>query len=157
MIQIEMENGGIIKLELYPDTAPETTANFIKLVKEGFYNGLIFHRVIKDFMIQGGDPTGTGMGGSMKTIKGEFAMNGHNNPISHKRGIISMARSSMPDSASSQFFIVHKDSPHLDGSYAAFGVVVEGLDVVDKIAETPTDMRDRPIEEQKIKEIRIIE
>ena len=152
-----MENGGIIKLDLYPDTAPETTANFIKLVKEGFYNGLIFHRVIKDFMIQGGDPTGTGMGGSMKTIKGEFAMNGHDNPISHKRGIISMARSSMPDSASSQFFIVHKDSPHLDGSYAAFGVVVEGLDVVDKIAETPTDMRDRPIEEQKIKEIRIIE
>ena len=155
MVTIEMENGGIIKLELYPEHAPITVANFEKLVKEGFYDGLIFHRVIKDFMIQGGDPEGTGMGGAKEKIKGEFARNGVNNPIKHTRGVISMARSMMPDSASSQFFIMHKDAPHLDGSYAAFGKVVEGMEVVDAIAECKTNFNDRPVEEQKIKTITI--
>ena len=150
-----MENGGIIKLELYPEHAPITVANFEKLVKEGFYDGLIFHRVIKDFMIQGGDPEGTGMGGAKEKIKGEFARNGVNNPIKHTRGVISMARSMMPDSASSQFFIMHKDAPHLDGSYAAFGKVIEGMEVVDAIAECKTNFNDRPVEEQKIKTITI--
>ena len=133
MVQIEMDNGGIIKLELYPDIAPITVANFEKLVKEGFYDGLIFHRVIKNFMIQGGDPTGTGMGGAKETIKGEFASNGVQNPLSHTRGTVSMARSMMPDSGSSQFFICHQDAPHLDGDYAAFGHVTEGMDVVDAV------------------------
>lgn len=155
MVTIEMENGGIIKLELYPEHAPITVANFEKLVKEGFYDGLIFHRVIKDFMIQGGDPEGTGMGGAKEKIKGEFARNGVNNPIKHTRGVISMARSMMPDSASSQFFIMHKDAPHLDGSYAAFGKVIEGMEVVDAIAECKTNFNDRPVEEQKIKTITI--
>lgn len=155
MVTIEMENGGIIKLELYPEHAPITVANFEKLVKEGFYDGLIFHRVIKDFMIQGGDPEGTGMGGAKEKIKGEFVRNGVNNPIKHTRGVISMARSMMPDSASSQFFIMHKDAPHLDGSYAAFGKVVEGMEVVDAIAECKTNFNDRPVEEQKIKTITI--
>lgn len=155
MVTIEMENGGIIKLELYPEHAPITVANFEKLVKEGFYDGLIFHRVIKGFMIQGGDPEGTGMGGAKEKIKGEFARNGVNNPIKHTRGVISMARSMMPDSASSQFFIMHKDAPHLDGSYAAFGKVVEGMEVVDAIAECKTNFNDRPVEEQKIKTITI--
>ncbi len=155
MVTIEMENGGIIKLELYPEHAPITVANFEKLVKEGFYNGLIFHRVIKGFMIQGGDPEGTGMGGAKEKIKGEFARNGVNNPIKHTRGVISMARSMMPDSASSQFFIMHKDAPHLDGSYAAFGKVIEGMEVVDAIAECKTNFNDRPVEEQKIKTITI--
>lgn len=155
MVTIEMENGGIIKLELYPEHAPITVANFDKLVKEGFYDGLIFHRVIKGFMIQGGDPEGTGMGGAKEKIKGEFVRNGVNNPIKHTRGVISMARSMMPDSASSQFFIMHKDAPHLDGSYAAFGKVVEGMEVVDAIAECKTNFNDRPVEEQKIKTITI--
>ncbi|MBQ2278819.1 MAG: peptidylprolyl isomerase, partial [Clostridia bacterium] len=134
MVQIEMDNGGIIKLELYPDIAPITVANFEKLVKEGFYDGLIFHRVIKNFMIQGGDPTGTGMGGAKETIKGEFASNGVTNTLSHTRGVISMARSQKKDSASSQFFICHADAKYLDGDYAAFGKVIEGMDVVDEIA-----------------------
>jgi len=156
MVVITMENGGEIKLELDASSAPITVANFEKLVKENFYDGLIFHRVISGFMIQGGDPTGTGMGGSDERIKGEFLINGVNNPISHKRGVISMARSNHPDSASSQFFIVHADSTFLDGQYAAFGHVVEGMETVDAIAETVTDHMDRPFEEQKIKTIRII-
>lgn len=144
MVIIEMENGKKIKLELYPEAAPKTVANFEKLVREGFYDGLTFHRVIAGFMIQGGDPEGTGMGGSSERIVGEFAMNGHKNPIKHTRGVISMARSQSPNSASSQFFIMHADAPHLDGQYAAFGRVIEGMDVVDEIASVPTDFRDRP-------------
>lgn len=153
MVKIEMENGGIITLELDPSAAPITVANFEKLVKEGFYDGLIFHRVIPGFMIQGGDPTGTGMGGAAEKIKGEFAINGVANPIKHKRGVISMARSSMPNSASSQFFIMHEDAPHLDGQYAAFGHVVSGIEVVDEIASCPTDFRDKPVKPQRIKTI----
>ena len=155
MVVIEMANGGKIKLELYPEQAPITVANFEKLVKEGFYDGLIFHRVIKDFMIQGGDPEGTGMGGAKEKIKGEFLANGVNNTIKHERGVISMARSAMPDSASSQFFIVHKTSPHLDGQYAAFGRVVEGIEVVDEIANAETSFADRPVEEQVMKKVTI--
>ena len=157
MIQIEMDNGGIIKLELYPESAPITVKNFEELVEQKFYDGLIFHRVIKDFMIQGGDPTGTGMGGSKKTIKGEFAANGVQNNIKHKRGVISMARSQNPDSASSQFFICHTDSPWLDGKYAAFGIVTEGIEVVDEIAGVRTDFRDKPLTPVTIKTIRKIE
>ncbi len=157
MVQIEMENGGIIKLELDASAAPITVANFEKLVKEGFYDGLIFHRVIKGFMIQGGDPMGTGFGGSKETIKGEFAANGVNNPIAHKRGVISMARSQDFNSASSQFFIMHKDAPYLDGNYAAFGQVVEGIEVVDEIASVPVDYSDRPKIAMVIKSITIIE
>ncbi len=157
MVQIEMENGGIIKLELYPEAAPITVENFLKLVNEGFYDGLTFHRIIKNFMIQGGDPEGTGMGGSDETIKGEFSKNGWNNPISHKRGVISMARSQNMDSASSQFFICHADSPHLDGSYAAFGRVTEGMDVVDEIASVPTDKYDYPAEKVVIKSIKVVD
>ena len=148
-----MENGKQIKLELDEAAAPITVTNFRKLVKEGFYNGLIFHRVIEGFMIQGGDPTGTGMGGADERIKGEFAMNGWSNPLKHTRGVISMARSQMPDSASSQFFIMHKDAPHLDGSYAAFGKVTEGIEVVDEIAACQTDYSDRPVVPQVIKSI----
>ena len=148
-----MANGKKIKIELYPDAAPITVANFEKLVSQGFYDGLIFHRVIKDFMIQGGDPDGTGMGGSDERIKGEFLANGVNNPIKHERGVISMARSAMPNSASSQFFIVHKDAPHLDGQYAAFGKVVEGMDAVDEIACTETGYMDRPVKEQVMKKV----
>ena len=145
MIVIEMENGGLIKIELCPDKAPATAANFEKLVREGFYDGLTFHRVIPGFMIQGGDPTGTGSGGSKDTIPGEFAANGfRGNDLRHERGVISMARTSDPDSASSQFFIMHEDSPHLDGSYAAFGRVVSGMEVVDEIASVETDRRDKP-------------
>ncbi|MCD7831638.1 MAG: peptidylprolyl isomerase [Firmicutes bacterium] len=144
MVTIEMENGGIIKLELSAKDAPITTANFEGLVKRGFYDGLTFHRVISGFMIQGGDPIGNGMGGSEERIKGEFASNGVNNPISHKRGVISMARSQNPNSASSQFFIMHGDAPYLDGQYAAFGHVIEGMDVVDEIAAVPTDRNDKP-------------
>ncbi len=155
MVKIEMENGGIIKLELDASAAPITVANFEKLVKEGFYDGLIFHRVIAGFMIQGGDPTGTGMGGSEENIKGEFAINGVNNPISHKRGVISMARTQIPDSASSQFFICHADATFLDGQYAAFGHVVEGIEVVDEIASVATDFSDRPKVDQRIKTITI--
>ena len=155
MIRIEMENGGIIKLELDAKAAPITVANFEKLVGEGFYNGLIFHRVISGFMIQGGDPMGTGYGGSKETIKGEFRANGVDNPISHKRGVISMARSQMPNSASSQFFIMHQDGEFLDGNYAAFGHVVEGIEVVDEIASVATDPRDKPITDVVIKSITI--
>ncbi|MGN0604040.1 MAG: peptidylprolyl isomerase [Oscillospiraceae bacterium] len=144
MVVIEMENGKKMKIELYPDKAPITVANFEKLVKEGFYDGLTFHRVIPGFMIQGGDPEGTGMGGSKEKIKGEFASNGVKNDLKHTRGVISMARSMMKDSASSQFFIMHADAPHLDGEYAAFGKVVEGLEVIDEIAAVPTDFRDKP-------------
>lgn len=155
MIRIEMENGGVIKLELNSDAAPITVANFEKLVKEGFYDGLIFHRVIAGFMIQGGDPTGTGMGGSEEEIKGEFAANGVNNPISHKRGVISMARTQNPNSASSQFFICHADATFLDGQYAAFGYVVEGIEVVDEIAMVKTNFSDKPLVDQRIKTITI--
>ena len=150
-VTIEMENGDKITVELYPDTAPITVENFKKLVSEHYYDGIIFHRVIAGFMIQGGDPTGTGMGGSKKTIKGEFKMNGVNNTLSHKRGVISMARTQIPDSASSQFFICHADATFLDGQYAAFGAVVEGIEAVDRIASAKTDFRDKPYEEQKMK------
>ena len=153
MVQIELENGGIIKVELDKEAAPETAANFEKLVKNGFYDGLIFHRVIKGFMIQGGDPTGTGCGGSGENIVGEFAANGFNNPISHVRGVISMARSQHPNSASSQFFIMHADALYLDGNYAAFGKVVEGMDVVDEIADVATDFSDRPRMDMVMKKV----
>ena len=157
LVQIEMENGAIIKLELYPDIAPITVENFVKLAKAGVYNGTIFHRVIKGFMIQGGDPTGTGYGDpTLAKIKGEFASNGVKNNISHVRGVISMARAKAKDSASSQFFIVQKDSTYLDGDYAAFGRVIEGMDAVDAIAEVQTDYRDRPLEDQRIKTITIV-
>ena len=153
MVVIEMNDGKKIKLELYPDKAPITVENFLKLVNEGFYNGLIFHRVIKDFMIQGGDPQGTGMGGAKDKIKGEFLMNGVPNDIRHERGVISMARAQNPNSASSQFFIVHKDSLFLDGQYAAFGKVVEGMDVVDEIANVKTDFNDRPLNDVAMKRV----
>ena len=157
MVRIEMEDGGIIELQLYPAVAPITCANFEKLVKQGFYDGLIFHRVIAGFMIQGGDPTGTGMGGPGHTIKGEFRKNGVVNNIKHERGVLSMARSMMPNSAGSQFFIMHKTSPHLDGQYAAFGRVIEGIEVVDQIASTKTGAQDRPVEEQKMKKVTVEE
>ncbi len=153
MVQIEMEDGGIIKIQLYPAVAPITCANFEKLVKEGFYDGIIFHRVIAGFMIQGGDPTGTGMGGSPDTIKGEFKSNGVTNNLSHSRGAVSMARTQVKDSASSQFFICHADATFLDGEYAAFGCVTEGMDVVDRIANVETDFRDKPIKEMKMKKV----
>ena len=152
IVTIEMENGGIIKAELYPEVAPNTVANFVNLVESGFYDGLIFHRVIPGFMIQGGDPQGTGMGGPGYTIKGEFARNGFKqNTLKHTRGVLSMARSMMPNSAGSQFFIMHANAPHLDGDYAAFGIVLEGIEVVDQIANTPTGFQDRPVQEQRIK------
>ncbi len=154
-VTIEMELGGEIKLELYPDVAPITVQNFVDLVSQKFYDGLIFHRVISGFMIQGGDPTGTGMGGPGHRIKGEFALNGVRNPLSHTRGVISMARSQDPNSAGSQFFIMHADGKFLDGQYAAFGKVTEGIEVIDRIAETRTNASDRPLEEQKIKTIRL--
>lgn len=157
MVVIELENSKEIKLELYPDKAPITVANFLKLVGEGFYDGLIFHRVIRGFMIQGGDPEGTGTGGSGEKIKGEFLLNGVPNDLRHERGVISMARSRHPDSASSQFFIVHEDAPHLDGQYAAFGRVVDGMDAVDEIAETETDYSDRPLEEVRMKRVFLID
>lgn len=152
---IEMKNGGKMVLELDETSAPITVKNFVKLCKEDFYENLIFHRVIQGFMIQGGDPTGTGMGGPGYTIKGEFAMNGVNNPIKHQRGVISMARAMDPNSAGSQFFIMHENAPHLDGQYAAFGKLIEGFDVLDKIATTPTGYQDRPIDDQTIKNITI--
>lgn len=152
-VTIEMENGDKITVELYPETAPITVENFKNLVSEGFYDGIIFHRVIAGFMIQGGDPTGTGMSGSKKKIKGEFKINGVNNGLSHKRGVISMARTQIPDSASSQFFICHADATFLDGQYAAFGAVVEGIEAVDKIAAVKTDFRDKPYEDQKMKSV----
>ena len=145
MVVIEMDKGGIIRIEVDEKAAPITAANFLKLVKEGFYDGLTFHRVISGFMVQGGDPTGTGTGGSKDTIKGEFASNGYNNPLKHTRGVISMARTMDPNSASSQFFIMHADAPHLDGQYAAFGKVVEGMGVIDQIAASRTDFRDKPV------------
>ncbi|OUP61491.1 peptidyl-prolyl cis-trans isomerase [Faecalitalea cylindroides] len=156
LILITMENGDEIKAELYPEAAPKTVENFLKLVDEKFYDGLIFHRVIKGFMIQGGDPTGTGMGGSKDTIVGEFRANGFQNDLAHTRGVLSMARTNMPNSASSQFFIMHQDAPHLDGQYAAFGKVVEGMEAVDKIASTKTNWQDKPLKDQRIKTIRRI-
>ena len=157
MVTIEMANGKKIKIELYPDKAPITVENFEKLVREGFYDGLIFHRVIKGFMIQGGCPQGTGMGGPGYSIKGEFSSNGVENDLKHTRGVISMARAMNPDSAGSQFFIMHQDAPHLDGQYAAFGRVVEGMDVVDEIASVPTDRRDRPKTEQVMAKVTLTE
>jgi len=154
---ITMENGDQMKGELYPEIAPITVDNFVSLSKQNFYAGLIFHRVIKDFMIQGGDPTGTGMGGSKNNIKGEFLQNGVPNSLKHERGVISMARAMDPNSASSQFFICHKDAFFLDGSYAAFGRVTEGLDVIDKIASVKTNANDKPLENQVMKQIEIIE
>ncbi len=155
MVVFELENGKKIKAELYPEVAPITVANFEKLIKEGFYDGLIFHRVIPGFMIQGGCPEGTGMGGPKERIKGEFLANGVVNNLKHTRGVLSMARTADPNSAGSQFFIMHADAPHLDGQYAAFGKVIEGMDAVDEIAETPTDYSDRPLKEQKIKKVTI--
>ena len=152
---IEMENGKTIKVELRPDVAPISVANFISLANRGFYNGLIFHRVIKDFMIQGGCPKGNGTGGPGYCIKGEFSANGVNNPIAHERGVISMARTSIPDSAGSQFFIVHADSPHLDGQYAAFGKVIEGMDTVDEIASVRVDYNDKPRQPQVMKSVTV--
>ena len=152
-----MENGKEIKLELYPEIAPKTVANFDKLVSEGFYDGLTFHRIIPGFMIQGGDPLGNGMGGADEKIVGEFAANGYKNDLKHTRGVISMARSMAPNSASSQFFIMHADAPHLDGSYAAFGKVIEGIDTVDEIASVPTDFSDRPRVAVRIKKAYIAE
>ena len=148
IITITMKDGGKMVIELYPDIAPITVQNFVDLVQKKFYDGLIFHRVIKGFMIQGGDPEGTGMGGPGYEIKGEFASNGVKNDLKHTEGVISMARAQNPDSAGSQFFIMHKTSPHLDGSYAAFGKIIEGMDVVNRIAETATDYMDRPLEDQ---------
>lgn len=156
-ICITMENGKEIKADLYPEIAPKTVENFVSLIDQKFYDGLIFHRVIPGFMIQGGDPLGTGMGGSDKNIPGEFRSNGFINNLKHERGVLSMARAMNPNSASSQFFIMHQNAPHLDGEYAAFGMVVEGMEVVDEIANTPTGFQDRPITEQKMKSIRIIE
>lgn len=155
IVTFEMENGDVIKAELYPQIAPNTVNNFISLIEKGFYDGLIFHRIISGFMIQGGDPEGTGMGGPGYAIKGEFAQNGFDNELKHTAGVLSMARSMMPDSAGSQFFIMHKDAPHLDGAYAAFGKVVEGMDIVDKIASVPTDYNDRPMEDQRLKKVSV--
>lgn len=153
LVKIEMENGSSLVLRLDVKSAPLTVRNFQKLVGEGFYNGLIFHRVIAGFMVQGGDPTGTGMGGSKERIKGEFRMNGVANPLSHKRGVISMARTNAPDSASSQFFICHADATFLDGQYAAFGEVVDGIETVDEIAAAPTNAMDKPLRDQRMKAV----
>ena len=155
VVTIIMENGDVMKAELYPEVAPNTVNNFISLVKKGYYDGLIFHRVIRGFMIQGGCPQGTGMGGPGYSIKGEFSQNGFKNDLKHTEGVLSMARSMMPNSAGSQFFIMHKDAPHLDGAYAAFGKVTEGMNVVDKIANERTDYSDRPLKEQKIKSMTV--
>ncbi len=155
IVTIEMENGSVIKAELYPEIAPNTVRNFVSLINKGFYNGLIFHRVIKGFMIQGGCPQGMGIGGPGYSIKGEFSKNGCKNELKHDRGVLSMARSAMPNSAGSQFFIMHANSPHLDGSYAAFGKVIEGLDAVDAIANVKVDYNDKPATEQKIKKVTV--
>lgn len=155
VVTFTMENGDVIKAELYPEIAPVSVNNFISLIQKNYYDGLIFHRVIKGFMIQGGCPEGSGMGGPGYSIKGEFAANGFDNPLKHTEGVLSMARSMMPNSAGSQFFIMHKTSPHLDGSYAAFGKVIEGMDVVNKIAETRTDYSDRPLEVQRMKTVTV--
>ena len=155
IVTFTMENGDVMKAELYPDVAPNTVNNFISLVKKGFYDGLIFHRVIAGFMIQGGCPEGTGMGGPNYSIKGEFSQNGFKNDLKHTEGVLSMARSMRPDSAGSQFFIMHKAAPHLDGAYAAFGKVIEGMDVVNKIATTRTTYGDRPVKEQKMASVTV--
>ena len=152
---IQMKDGGTIRIELYPETAPNTVNNFISLANSGFYDGKIFHRVIPGFMIQGGCPNGDGMGGPGYSIKGEFRFNGFKNDLKHKRGVISMARAMSPNSAGSQFFIMHQDAKHLDGQYAAFGKVTEGMDVVDRIAETATDFSDRPLDEQVMESVRV--
>ena len=155
VVTIEMENGGIIKAELYPDIAPNTVNSFISLIHKGFYDGLIFHRVISGFMIQGGDPQGVGIGGPGYCIKGEFSGNGVKNDLSHSRGVLSMARAQNPNSAGSQFFIMHADGPFLDGQYAAFGKVTEGMDVVDRIAGVKTDRMDKPKEDQRMKKVTV--
>ena len=155
IVTIEMDNGDVIKAELYPEIAPNTVANFVSLIQSGFYDGLIFHRVIPGFMIQGGDPTGTGMGGPGYSIKGEFKQNGVANNLRHARGVLSMARSMMPNSAGSQFFIMHADAPHLDGAYAAFGKVTEGIEAVDKIAAAPTGAQDKPTTPQRMKKVTV--
>ena len=155
IVTIEMKTGDVIKAELYPEIAPNTVNNFISLISKGYYNGLIFHRVINGFMIQGGCPEGTGTGGPGYSIAGEFAQNGFENNLSHTPGVLSMARSMMPDSAGSQFFIMHETSPHLDDSYAAFGKVIEGMDIVNKIATTNTDYSDRPLEDQVMKSVTV--
>ena len=155
IVTIEMENGDIMKAELYPEIAPNTVNNFISLIKKGYYDGVIFHRVIPGFMIQGGDPDGTGMGGPGYSIKGEFSQNGFKNDLKHTPGVLSMARTMIPDSAGSQFFIMHETSPHLDGAYAAFGKLTEGLEVVDKIARVNTDYSDRPMETQKMAKVTV--
>lgn len=155
VVTFEMENGDIMKAELYPEIAPNSVNNFISLVKKGYYDGLIFHRVINGFMIQGGDPEGTGAGGPGYSIKGEFSQNGFKNDLKHTEGVLSMARTMVPDSAGSQFFIMHKTSPHLDGAYAAFGKITEGMDVVNKIASVRTDYMDRPVEDQRIKTVTV--
>ncbi len=155
IVTFEMKDGDVFYVELYPDVAPNTVNNFISLVKKGFYNGLCFHRVIEGFMIQGGDPKGNGTGGPGYTIRGEFSKNGFKNDLKHKRGVISMARSMMPNSAGSQFFIMHADAPHLDGQYAAFGQVIDGMDVIDKIAEVNVDYNDKPLRDQVIKTVTV--
>ncbi len=155
IVTFTMKGGDVIKAELYPEISPISVNNFISLIQKNFYDGLIFHRVIKGFMIQGGDPEGTGMGGPGYSIPGEFAQNGHANNLKHTAGVLSMARSMHPDSAGSQFFLMHKDAPHLDGAYAAFGKVIEGMDVVNKIAETATDYNDRPLEEQVMESVTV--
>ena len=155
IVTITMENGDVMKAELYPEIAPNTVNNFISLIQKNFYDGVIFHRVIRGFMLQGGDPEGTGMGGPGYHIKGEFSNNGFNNDLKHTPDVLSMARTMIPDSAGSQFFIMHQTSPHLDGEYAAFGKVIEGMDIVNKIAEMPTDYRDRPLEDQKMKSVTV--
>lgn len=155
IVTMTMESGDVMTFELYPDIAPNTVKNFISLIKKGFYDGLIFHRVINGFMIQGGCPDGNGTGGPGYSIRGEFAQNGFANDLKHEPGVLSMARTMMPNSAGSQFFIMHKNSPHLDGSYAAFGKIVNGLDIVNKIADVPTDYMDRPLEDQRIKTVTV--
>lgn len=155
IVTIEMENGDVMKAELYPEIAPNTVNNFISLIQKGFYDGVIFHRVIKGFMLQGGDPEGTGMGGPGYCIRGEFSSNGFKNDLAHDPGVLSMARTMVPDSAGSQFFIMHQKAPHLDGDYAAFGKITEGMDVVNKIAEAATDYSDRPLETQRMKKVTV--
>lgn len=155
VVTIEMENGGIIRAELYPEVAPNTVRNFISLIQKGFYDGVIFHRVIPGFMIQGGDPEGTGAGGPGYEIRGEFTGNGFQNDLKHSRGVLSMARTMVPDSAGSQFFIMTSDAPHLDGQYASFGMVIEGMEVADAIVSTPRDWNDRPREDQRMKTVTV--
>ena len=155
VVTFTMENGDVIKAELYPEIAPNTVNNFISLINKNFYDGLIFHRVIRGFMLQGGDPEGTGMGGPGYEIKGEFSSNGFKNDLKHTEGVLSMARTNIPDSAGSQFFLMHKKAPHLDGDYAAFGKVIEGMEVVNKIAETDTDWSDRPVNDQVMKTVTV--